>query len=425
MSGKPEQIVILTYGTRGDVQPFVALGVGLRDAGSKVRIAAPGAYGEFIQTLGLEFAPLPGDPGILANQLVEYAGFNPLKMVKAVGEFVLPLAIETMLASREACRNADAIIHSFLMTDAGHHIALEQGIPDISGQFFPIFTSTGDFPGMTFPNLPLGRGYRRATHLLTSSIFRYSGRLLYAYLRRKQPDLPRLAEWPFIKKLRPKTPILYAISPTVLPRPSDWPSSSIITGYWMLDPPANWTPPVNLVEFISAGTPPIFIGIGSIPSKYGQKLSEIFIQAINQTRQRAVIAIEGISEDHFEYPERIFCIDNVPHSWLFPHMKAVIHHGGAGTTAAGLAAGVPNIVIPFASDQAFWGQRVHELGAGPKPIHYKQLTAQRLIQAINTGITNEGVRERAKVLGKHIRQENGIAGAVQLISKHIASSNQI
>ncbi len=422
---RSKQIVLLTYGTRGDVQPFVALGVGLRDAGYKVRIAAPSAYCEFIQTHGLEFAPLPGDPGVLAHQLVEYAGFNPLRMVKAVGEFVLPLAVETLRAARDTCEDAEAIIHSFLMTEAGYQIAFELGIPDISAQFFPIFTPTASFPSMTFPDLKLGGIYRRATHNLTSNIFRHSGRALYQYLKHKHADLPKLPDWPFTNKTRHKTPILYAISPTVLPQPADWPNSSIITGYWTLDPPANWTPPVDMVKFISAGTPPIFIGIGSIPSKYGQKLSEIFIQAINQTRQRAVITIEGIGEDQFDNPECIFCIDNVPHSWLFPRMKAVIHHGGAGTTAAGLAAGVPNIVIPFASDQAFWGQRVHQLGAGPKPIHYKQLTAQRLIQALNTGINNEGVRERAKELGKRIRQEDGTAQAVQLISKHITSAEQI
>ncbi len=414
-----KRIVILTYGTRGDVQPFVALGVGLQSAGYSVRLAAPAAYGDLVQSHNLEFAPLPGDPARLASQLVDYAGLNPLRMVKAVGEFVLPLAIETLRAARLACEGAGAIMHSFLMTEAGHLIADQLGIPDLSGQFFPVFTPTGDFPSMTFPDLPLGRGYRYTTHSLTTNIFRYSSRILYAYLRYKHAELPRLPAWPFAPENRPQTPILYAISPHVLPRPQDWPHSSIITGYWDLDPPSDWNPPSELVEFLSAETPPIFIGLGSIPDKYIQNLGEMFSQAVQQTDRRAIIAIDEIGREQFKNCASILCIDNLPHSWLFPRVKAVIHHGGAGTTAAGLRAGIPNIIIPFTADQTFWGDRVHQLGVGPAPIRFKQLSAQRLIQALNIAIHHEGVRGQAKTLGNLIRQENGVAKAVEIIANHI------
>jgi len=424
MRSNPKEFVVLTYGTRGDVQPFVALGAGLQHLGYNVRIAAPEDFGDLITGHSLDFAPLPGDPGILAKQLVEYAGLNPIRMVKAVSEFVLPLAAQALVAARAACNDASAIIHSFLMTEAGNTIADELGIPSLSGQFFPIFSTTGDFPSMTFPNLPLGKIYRRATHELTTSIFRYSGRFLYAFLRRRHNELSKLSAWPFSRNIRHKTPILYAFSPNVIQPPKDWPSSSIVTGYWSLDPPKSWRPPDQIADFLAGEPSPIYIGLGSIPPRQMVRFREVFAQAIQSTNQRAILSTKDKNSYNFDSSAQVLFVDNIPHSWLFPRMKAIVHHGGAGTTGAGLSAGVPNIVIPFTADQAFWGSRVHQLGAGPAPIHNKQLTAERLINAINTTISNQGIRVRAKRLGELIRQEDGIGKAVEIISKHIGAASQ-
>ncbi len=206
--------------------------------------------------------------------------------------------------------------------------------------------------------------------------------------------------------------IIYGYSPAVLPKPSDWPAQSQVTGYWFLEEEVTFQPPDDLVHFLEAGPPPVYIGFGSMVSKHTETLTREVIHGLEITRQRAVVATGWGALRHTTWPETVYEIDALPHAWLFPRVAATVIHGGAGTVGASLRAGKPTVVIPFLGDQGFWGERVYALGAGPRPIRNERLTAERLSAAITQAVTDEHLRTNAAALGKHIREEDGVGKAV-------------
>ncbi len=411
------RITLLTYGSRGDVEPFVALALGLSRAGHTVRLAGPEVYAGLSGPFGLDYHPLPGDPDRLVSGLVQKAGRNWLGMVRVVSGFVLPLARDVYLSAQQACRDAQLIVHSFLFTNGGHEIAVQKGVPDISAQLFPVFSPTREFPGVTAADLPLGGLYRRLTHTAITQIFWQGSRLIYSRVRHADPQLPPLSGWPFSNHPGRTTPILYAFSPQVVPPPRDWDASRVITGYWFLDAPQDTGPTEKLREFLTAVPAPVYIGFGSTIARNAARLAQVAIEALERSGQRAVLASGrgGLLPERL--PSNVYTVESVPHSWLFPQMSAVVHHGGAGTTAAGLRAGVPNILVPFTSDQPFWGRRVERLGVGPKPIPAGRMSAANLAEAIMTALNDTQMRRRASELGARIRAEDGVARAVEFIER--------
>jgi UDP:flavonoid glycosyltransferase YjiC (YdhE family) len=330
-----------------------------------------------------------------------------------MSNFVLPLAEKVVGIVRKACKDADAIIHSFLLTSLGFEFAREKDIPDISAQLFPVFTNTSEFASPAFPNLPFGDSYRQLSHQAVSQIFWQGSRHLYRRVRKDYPFLPALTRWPFDERYPRVTPILYAFSPHVVPRPKDWKAPAFITGYWFSKTIGNWIPDENLIDFLDSGPPPIAIAFGSTNASKLNSVVEKIVAALNITRQRGII----VGYQQKEISQGIYQIGSVPYSWLFERSSAIIHHGGAGTTGKGLMAGVPNIVIPFTSDQPFWANRVHALGVGPKPISPKRLTTQQLVGAIATAMEDEEMRKRAALMGEALRVEEGVSRAVDIIQK--------
>ena len=210
-------------------------------------------------------------------------------------------------------------------------------------------------------------------------------------------------------------PVLYGFSPSVIPKPPDWDADQQITGYWFLDRDEGWEPSPGLLAFLQAGPKPVCIGFGSMSNRDPESTAELVMDAIRLSGQRGIILSGWGGLRVKDLPDSAFVLDSAPHSWLFPLVAAVVHHGGAGTTAAGFRAGVPTIIIPFFGDQPFWGARAADLGVGPEPIPRKQLTAERLAEAIRDAVINEGMRKRASDLGAKIRSEEGIARAVEII----------
>jgi UDP:flavonoid glycosyltransferase YjiC (YdhE family) len=202
-----------------------------------------------------------------------------------------------------------------------------------------------------------------------------------------------------------------------VPFPKDWDDFMHVTGYWFLEPPAGWEPPVDLMNFLQSGPPPIYIGFGSIPSSKPEETADLVMQALARTGQRGVLSSGWGGLKKETLPETVFMIGSMPHSWLLPQMAAVVHHGGVGTTAAGLRAGIPAIVTPFFGDQPFWAQRVYELGVGPRPIPRRRLTVERLSESIRSALSDRAMQARAASLGEFIRAENGIARAVAVIEQ--------
>jgi sterol 3beta-glucosyltransferase len=210
-------------------------------------------------------------------------------------------------------------------------------------------------------------------------------------------------------------PILYGFSPSVIPAPADWTGNTHVTGYWFVDEVKNWQPPSALIDFLQSGPAPVYIGFGSMSNRNPEQTADLVIQALERINQRAILLSGWGGLQRANVPDSIFMLDSVPHSWLFPRVSAVVHHGGASTTAAGLRAGVPSVIVPFFGDQPYWGQRIAELGVGPKPIPRRKLTIEHLADSIQVVLTNKDMRQCAAKLGKQIQSEDGIASSVEII----------
>jgi UDP:flavonoid glycosyltransferase YjiC (YdhE family) len=255
------------------------------------------------------------------------------------------------------------------------------------------------------------------SHWFATQIFWYGGNSGYAQLKRRFPEeFTMKLYWPFTHMDdRPLTPLLFAYSPVVLPRPSDWIAPNIhIPGYFFLDSPDENQLPPSLKNFLDAGEPPVCISFGSMVNQEAERIHLAVRGALAKTGSRGIFLSGwgGYRDDDMK--GNLLYLDSAPHDWLFPRCKAVIHHGGAGTTAAGLRAGIPNIVVPHTADQPFWGKRVAAIGAGPAPIPVKQLTSQRLVAALNQ-LNDPTLRARAQETGRLIQSEDGVGQAVRII----------
>jgi sterol 3beta-glucosyltransferase len=405
-------ISILTYGSRGDLQPFLALAVALHKAGHEVILTGPQRFNDFVATFGVAYVSLPGDP-VELSLAFNQAGANPVRMVTAMRGHVSDIAPGVVSKIIQASQNAELLIHSFAFTTGAHSLARHLGIPDVSIQTFPIFTPTGDYPVAAFPNL--GRLGNRLTHWLAEKTFWVGGNLGFRQIQHLLPDsFPRTLSWPFANlDERLRTPLLLAVSPSVLSIPTDLPANVSVCGYLFLDEP-DYQPPEALSRFLAAGLPPVCVSFGSMVNESAEQTGKLLLEVFTRRNQRAIILTGWGGWKADPAPENIFYLEAAPHSWLLPHCKAFIHHGGAGTTAAGLRAGLPNIVVPHAADQPFWGRRVHALGAGPAPIAVKKLTATRLFAAL-TEAESDLVISAAEALGRQIRAEDGLQAAVRLI----------
>jgi sterol 3beta-glucosyltransferase len=213
--------------------------------------------------------------------------------------------------------------------------------------------------------------------------------------------------------------MLSAYSPSLIPHPPDWPENIHITGYFFLDSQAEWQPSTELKAFLEAGDPPVYIGFGSMAGRNPEQLARLVSEALVKSGQRGLLLTGWGGLRPELVPDNVFVVDAVPHSWLFPRMAAVVHHGGAGTTAEALRAGVPAVIVPFAFDQPFWGARVKALGLGPDPIPLKKLTADALADAIRIAVTDSDMRQRADSCGKAIRTEDGTGNAAKVIQQYL------
>jgi sterol 3beta-glucosyltransferase len=411
------KITILTYGSRGDVQPFTALAIGLQKAGHSVRLAAPHRFTDFAAQHGIPFVPLAGDPEEMSIRLNNVESNAP-GMVKSMADYVFSIAEPVARAAFAACDDADLIIHTFLFTTGGHALARARGISDVSVQAFPMFAPTRAYPNVAVPKVAPG-ALSYFTHWLATQIFWYGGNMGYRQLRGVAPDIFNLKlYWPFDGKQPVQTPLLFAYSPTVLPKPNDWTAPHIhITGYFFLDAAETYLPPQALIDFLAAGDAPVCITFGSMINREAERIHHVVLTALKQTQQRGII-LTGWGGRKLDEPDNnLFYLEAAPHDWLFPRCKTVIHHGGAGTTAAGLRAGIPNIVAPHAADQPFWGKRVAAIGAGPIPIDVKKLSVESLIAAFAQADA-PALRGRAQEVGRLIRSEDGVGEAVRLIEQH-------
>ena len=413
------KITIISGGSRGDVQPYIALGKGLKEAGHVVQILASQNFQSMIADYGLTFVDTGGDVEKAAEQmksLLEEG--NLLKILTATGQGATQLAHQTAVSGLEVCPGSDLIIGGFGGFLA-QSLAEKLNIPFLQTYLIP-FSPTDEFPTvmMPIPKHRLTRWINQLSHRLAQQMVWQMFRSADNKARTEILKMPRSPFFGSFAALeRQKRPILYGYSPQVIPTPADWDDSLHVTGYWFLKPHIGYEPPLELVNFLQAGPPPIYIGFGSMLTRNPEETAELVIEALTRTGQRGVLSSGwgGLKKENL--PETIFMVGSVPHSWLFPQMLAVVHHGGAGTTGAGLSAGIPSIIVPFFGDQPFWGRTVFELGVGSKPIPRAHLSAERLAEAIQIAISDKAMQKKAALLGERIRAEDGVARAVAVINR--------
>ncbi len=411
-------ITILSTGSRGDTQPYIALGLALEKAGQHVRLAAFENYADFVQGYGLEFYPIKGDVSVVAasmNGREAMQADNPLKVFLSFNK-LKSLIADIQKDFFNACAGADCVVYH-PGAAIGYFAAQHFNIPAILAPPFPM-TPTGDFPALIFYDMPrLGRGSNFLSHKIFEQImWSANSSVIKQFWKKEFGEAPANFSNPFKKQNTRKQPAIISCSRHVFPRPQDWPEHVHLPGYWFLDDAADWEPSKELQDFLQKGEAPIYIGFGSVgdPAQAVQT-TDLVIDALKRCSQRGVLATGWRGMSKLErIPDDIFILESAPHSWLFPRMAAVVHHGGAGTTAAGLRAGVPGIIIPSGNDQFAWGRRVYELGVGSKPIPRKKLTVENLSAAIQFALTQE-IKDAATALGLKIRSENGTEVAAQII----------
>lgn len=413
------RIAVIAMGTRGDVQPYIALGQGLKAAGHFVRLITHENFEKLVRSYELEFCSVKGDVQAIMDtpemrDLLEKGNF--LAITSHTAKASQQAAIDWAQDGLAACQGMELLIAGVGGLFVSLALAEKLKLPLLQAYIFP-FTPTKAFPAILFPRFisKLGGYVNRLSHHLFRQVM-WQGSRLGDRLARQQ--VLNLSSAPFLGSYHSeyfqRYPILYGFSPSVVPKPSDWQNTNV-TGYWFLDEAPNWTPPKALLDFLHVGSPPVYIGFGSMGSRNPEQTADLVLKAIALTGQRAILQSGWGGLSKADLPDTVFMVDSIPHSWLFPRVSVVVHHGGAGTTAAGLRAGVPTIVIPFFGDQRFWGQRVAELGVGLEPISRKQLTTEGLAEAIHKAVTDQLMRQRAADLGAKIQAENGIANAVAII----------
>ncbi|HEX2945545.1 MAG TPA: glycosyltransferase [Clostridia bacterium] len=419
------KITIVTAGSRGDVQPYVALGAGLRKAGFSVHMPAAEEFREIITENGLEYIQTNSvNPREFVNNLKMKSAAqskNKLSFIRTVFKELEPLIKGVFNETWEACQGSNLIITTLGAMGASDS-AEKLGIPCIHTMVLPV-CPTSEFHSPFVPDFFNLAPYNKLTHELTEQIAWQPLRKELNIWRKDILGLKPQNFWGAYKKIySSEAPVLCGFSPSIVPKPEDWPDSINITGYWFLDEPEGWKPPKDLEVFLSSGAPPVYIGFGSMVDKEPERITQIALEALRLSGQRGIISSGWNGLGSEKLPDSVLRVDSIPHAWLFKRMAAIVHHGGAGTTAAAVRSGVPSIVAPFFADQPFWAQRISELGAGPKSTAYSKLTPEKLADLIKIAVSDDSMKAKARQLGRTIELENGVQKAVDIVERHLSTS---
>lgn len=452
---KQLRFTCLTIGSRGDVQPYVALCKGLIADGQKAKIATHEEFRGFVQSHGIEFAPIDGNPAELMAICVEHGMFTYSFLREASRKF-RGWIDDLLRSSWQACQNTDVLIES-PSAMGGIHIAEALAIPYYRAFTMP-WSKTRVYPhAFAVPDHNMGGNYNAFTYTAFDNLFwkAISGQV--NRWRKKSLNLPATT---YDKLAQHRTPFLYNFSPSVVPPARDWHDWIRVTGYWFLDGSddtehVKWKAPARVTHFIARARSEdkklVYIGFGSIVVSDPKALTRAVIAAVKQSGVYCILVKgwsarshedgdedegddsktredekddardlgqgheQGDVEDEAqdcEHEEQILSLDSIPHDWLFPQLDAACHHGGAGSLGASLRAGIPTIVKPFFGDQFFFGGRVQDLGVG---VCLHKLTVSSLQKALEACTTDTSIIERAAKIGEQIRRERGVETAIENI----------
>ena len=403
-------VTILALGSRGDVQPYATLGKGLRCAGHRVRFVTFESFAPLVAEHGLHLLPIRGD----AQALVAGAGADMWAIVRSFRTLAESYA-QDLYTLLPALRDTDVLLNQLPLALYGYDLAQKLGVLMLVVAVMPL-TRTRAFPVMGFPRLPIP-AYNRLTYNIAEQMGWVAYRPAINRWRRAL-GLPGAALLGYFRQLgTARYPTLNGFSARVVPRPADWGEHVHVTGYWFPED-EHWQPPGDLLAFIRAGPPPVFVGFGSMPVRNPAHTTGVILEALRQTGQRGILHAGWAGLGELALPDYAFRISYAPYGWLFPQMAMVVHHGGSGTTASSLRAGVPSLAVPFLFDQFYWGERIAALGVGPQAIPYRRLSVERLAQAVAMATTDPQMRERAAELGRQICAEKGIDATIAIIERY-------
>lgn len=414
MTPAPAHVAMLTVGSRGDVQPFVAFGAGLAAAGHSVRLCTHPRFEELVTGQGLDFAPLAEGALSHGRQTPEgrrWAERQARWMPTWVGLIrdARSVADERLRDAVAGCEGADVIVASNLTQVLGWQLSQQLRVPLVRVL-------------LNAPSYWMSRRSSRPAVAALRQLAWLAARPWLDGVRRRAVGWgPLPLREPIGSLDREGQLVLYPFSPAVFPKPPGWGPSAVVTGFWSLDAQVDPEPPAALRAFLDAGPPPVCLGFGTQLDPDPVATTATMVQALRRAGRRGVLlrppeALAGAS-----LGDDLFALERVPHDWLFARCSAVVHHGAAGTTATALRAGVPAVVVPHNADQFSWGGRLAELGVSPPPIPRRQLTAQRLQEAIAVATTDAGMRRRAESLAERLRGEDGVARAVEAFTRHPAA----
>lgn len=417
------RIDIVAIGSHGDVRPTVALGLGLQRAGHTVRIVTLGGFEAFVRSHGLDQLSIGGRwPEIASTaegqewiaRRASATGF--LRGFVKVATSVVDAGIADYWA---AGQDAEAIVATSLGLLVGVHVAERRRVPLVRVHTSPFTPTRYDWAGRWNLRTAVQGDLRAAAGAaLRLVIWRRLRGTTDAARQRVLALPPSVRGDPFRVMDRMRIPVLDAYSPSVVTRPPDWGEWIHVTGYWFLDEPPGWRPPDELLDFLESGPPPVFVGFGSTPFPEPEAATDLVLRALARSGRRGVLLAGGSGLATGRLSDEVLSLESTSHEWLFRHVGAAVHHGGAGVTGAALRAGLPSVVVPVFADQPFWGQRVFDLGVGPRPIPARRLTETALAEAIRSS-ADTGMQQRAARLGERIRREDGVARAVELIQRHL------
>jgi sterol 3beta-glucosyltransferase len=415
-------ITLMAFGSRGDIQPFLALAVALRERGHNVTLASPRDFEALINAYSIPFLPVPiSNMEVMQRESskgIARKGVTPATML-AFWREVIPELKRALLTTTqevaEASRSADLLIaHGFLIPSA-YAIHQHLHIPLVLSVAAPI-VSTKMFP-IAFPPVPFGKQFYNPLtfHLLVRGVISFMIEPMNTY--RKSVGLPRLSAGEVVNLLfGGQIPIIMHYSPHLIPAPADWAANVHVVGAWTLPPPPDWTSPDALSAFLEQGEPPVYFGFGSMVAADPAQMSQTISDGLRLAGLRGVLQAGWADLAHED--EHLITIGDVPHEWLFPRMAAFVHHGGSGTTHAALRAGKTALIVPFMADQPLWGRKLAELGLSVPPIKPKRLTAERLAEALRTLTQDSTMRQRAAEMGALLRAENSLAAACDLVERY-------
>lgn len=404
------RVLLLTVGSQGDVLPFVALADRLRREGHQPLLAAPRLFQGLADSHQVPFAPLDLDMLRVSDTLAGAHGLRKfLRFARVLGALA-PEALESVVRAAEG--DFDLVVHHPVLP-LGHHLADWAGARSVAAAPTPVLQPTREF---TSPVWGVRSPFPRASYAATRRLMLRSWGRELDHWRHHTLGLRRRRGWrdPLVRPDGEPATVLHALSPQVLPRPSDWPETAHLTGYWRL-PELPFTPGRRLREFLAAGDPPVYVGFGSLPLGDPQRTARIVVEAAEQVDGRVLVSggyrgMRGVTNS-----DRVHVIRHVPHDWLFPRCAAVVHHGGAGTTGTAAAAGVPQVLCPIGFDQPFWARRMRRLGVAPPSPRLRDLSVRGLAPALDLALHDLELIYRAERLGRRMQAEDGTGEALRLL----------